>query len=176
MYRTKHCLSFVAGLVALASLPLIPPPARGADANPSAWRFRPYRAPAEPVTVTVSGPRGHGWFDARDASGHTVRISLPPKFGSVERDGKLVATEALHAGDAVQVWGVPSGGRLDVARAHVVTGETTAARHLQTVSAGCCGACASCTHCGSSCADCKSRTDCGTCCGAACCPSRSCCA
>jgi hypothetical protein len=176
MFRIKPYIQVVAGVSALAVLPFVSLAAGGADTNPTAWRFRTYSAPTAPTTVTVSGQRGHGWFEATDAGGKTVRVILPPKFGSVERDGQLIATEALRRGDQLQVWGLPDGGRLHVARAHAVTGGRTADRQLQLVSTGCCGARANCTSCGSKCNDCTSRAACQSCCGTSCYPSSSCCA
>jgi hypothetical protein len=127
MYRTKLCLQYIAGVSAVMAVPFVPLPARGADTNPSAWRFRTYRAPSEPMTLTVS-QGGHGWFEAKETDGKTFRVSLPPKIGSVQQDGKLIATETLRPGDQVVVSGHPSGGHLSVVSAKVMSPETAPGR------------------------------------------------
>jgi hypothetical protein len=63
---------------------------------------------------------GHGWFLATAASGQKVRVSLPPKFGCVQRAGGLVPTERLRAGDRVELWGVAHGSRYEAARGQLL--------------------------------------------------------
>jgi hypothetical protein len=126
MHRTKSCLPLVAGLAALMAFAT--PPALSAEPYTGGWKTGTLKLPAEPQTVTVTRTGGHGWFVAKDARGETVRVSLPPKFGWIERNGKLVPTESLRAGDQVTVWGLSRKGRFQAARARVVTDLQTAGR------------------------------------------------
>jgi hypothetical protein len=176
MQRSTACLRFVAGLAALVALPFTAAPSQGADKHPSAWRFRTDKLSAERHTVTVTRAGSHEWFEATDASGKKLRVTLPPRFGSVQRDGKLVPIEFLRPGDRVQVWGHAGDGRFQAARVWVVTEPTVADSAIQSITTGCCAACASCTRCDSGCSGRTSRTECLSCCVASCCPSASCCA
>lgn len=120
MHRTKQSLPFIACLVALSVTAFVPLQAQGAETNPSAWRFRSLERPAASQTFTVSKAGGHGWFVATAASGKRVRVSLPPRFGSVQRAGGWVPTEQLRAGDRVEVWGVGHGSRYQAARGRLL--------------------------------------------------------
>jgi hypothetical protein len=126
MQRTTSCLQLVAGLAALMAFAT--PPALSAEPNPGASRTGTLKLPAAPQTVTVTRAGGHGWFIARDASGQEIRVSLPPKFGWIEKAGRMVPTTALRAGDQVQVWGLPRGNQIQAARVRVATEERTAVR------------------------------------------------
>jgi hypothetical protein len=176
MKRMLSCLRLAADLAAFAALPFVALPALSAETHITVGRTGTLRLPHEPQTLTVVRPGGHGWFIARGATGEPVRVSLPPKFGWVQREGRMVPTLALRAGDRVEVWGLPGHGSLQAARVRVMTERETADRGLRLASAGCCAACATCTECASACAGCKSRAECQSCCGANCCPTAACCA
>jgi hypothetical protein len=126
MQRTTSCLQLVAGLAALIAFAT--PPALSAEPNPGGWKTGTLKLPAAPQTVTVTRHGGHGWFIAKDASGQEIRISLPPKFGWIERGGRMVPTTALRVGDQVEVWGLMRGDQILAARVRVATEERTATR------------------------------------------------
>jgi hypothetical protein len=128
MKRTKQSLPFIAGLVVLSMTSLVPLPAQGAERNPSAWRCRTLELPATPQTFTVLRAGGHGWFVATAASGQKVHVSLPPKFGWVQRAGGWVPTEQLRAGDRVEVWALAHGSCYQAARVRLIDAEGVAAR------------------------------------------------
>jgi hypothetical protein len=133
MQRTKPSLPFIASLVGLAVTALVPRHAHGAETNPSAWRFRSLELPATSQSFTVVKSGGHGWFVATAASGKNVRVSLPPRFGSVQREGGWVATEHLRPGDRVEVWGVERGSRYQAARGRLIDTQGAAARTARAV-------------------------------------------
>jgi hypothetical protein len=119
MQRILSCLRLTAGLAACAPLPLVAPPARAAGASPSAWRFRVNPEPTAPQTVTVTHA-SQGWFKATDARGKTVVVVFPKRHGWVKRDGGLVPTELLRAGDQIEVRGFAQGGSLQTADARLI--------------------------------------------------------
>jgi hypothetical protein len=120
MQRTKQSLPFIAGLVALSVAFLAPRPAQGAELNPSAWRFQVCKQPATSQIYTVLKAGGHGWFVATAASGKKVRVSLPPRFGWVQRAAGWMPTEQLRAGDRVEVSPVTQSSRVQAARVRLI--------------------------------------------------------
>jgi hypothetical protein len=119
MLRLSSCLRQAAGLAACAALPFVTSPARGAGASPSAWRFRVNAEPTTKQTVTVTHA-SQGWFKGTDARGKAVVVVFPKRHGWIQRDGGLIPTEALRAGDQVEVRGLAQGGSLQTADARLI--------------------------------------------------------
>jgi hypothetical protein len=120
MARTPLFSGLVVGVVAWMALPVASFAERSNETPPGAWRFRTEKASSQTYALTVTRSGDSTWFLARDETGKSVRVVFPTRFGSVERDHRLVAAYRLRPGDRVEVSGWQRGGTLFTNHVRVV--------------------------------------------------------